>query len=57
MQTLTDGNHCLCKSATVVSNLSIPTLLISDFKLAKAAFLADFDTSTHVAFSKSVFAS
>ena len=36
-------------------NLSISDLPISDFKLAKSIFLANFNVSTPVAFSKSAF--
>ena len=36
-------------------NLSISDVHISDFKLAKSIFLANFNVSTPVAFSKSAF--
>ena len=40
----------LLKSTGVVSNSSISNLSIFNFKLAKSAFLANFDVSTPVAF-------
>ena len=45
----------LIKSTEVVSNLAISNLSVSDFKLAKSSFLANFGISTLVEFFKSAF--
>ena len=45
----------LIKSTEVVSNLAISNLSVSDFKLAKSSFLANFSISTLVEFFKSAF--
>ena len=45
----------MLKLAGIFFNLSISYLSTLDFKLAKSTFLANFDVSTPVAFSKSDF--
>ena len=40
----------LLKSTGAISNLSVSNFSVSDFKLAKSAFLADFEVSKPVAF-------